>query len=137
MKTILFVDDDRIYRELCRRVFEEEGYRVFSAENGAQALSIVASQHPDVAVLDVRMPEMNGFDLADEISKLLPELPLIFYTGCDDMCAVDHRVQLAAACVDKNRGFTELAMVIGRVLSQAGQPDSFRLGVPPQSASVA
>ena len=67
MKTLLFVDDDTGFRELCRRVFEEEGYCVLLARDGAAALAMVAAQPPDVAILDVRMPAMSGLELAEEL----------------------------------------------------------------------
>jgi CheY-like chemotaxis protein len=136
MKTLLFVDDDTGFRELCRRVFEEEGYGVVLAEDGTAALETVAAGQPDVAILDVRMPEMSGIELAEELKAIAPELPIIFYTGCDDMCTMDCRCRLAAACIDKNRGFTDLAMAVTRVLSAGGGADGFRLGLPPLSSTV-
>lgn len=102
MKTILFVDDDRGFRELCKRVFQEEGYRVVLAEDGVEAFHAVAADSPDVAVLDVRMPGMTGFEVAKELSVIAPQLPVILYTANDDMCTADRRSCLAAACVDKH-----------------------------------
>ena len=136
MKTLLFVDDDTGFRELCRRVFEEEGYCVLLAQDGAAALGAVADRCPDVAILDVRMPEMSGLELAEELRTMLPHLPIIFYTGCDDMCTMDCRCRIAVACIDKNRGFTELAMAVTRILSPGRQAGTFRLGLPPLSQAV-
>ena len=65
-----------------------------------------------------------------------PQLPIIFYTGCDDMCTLDHRCRLAAACIDKNRGFTDLAIAVTRVLSLGRQAETFRLRLPPLSPAV-
>ncbi|MCE5267593.1 MAG: response regulator [Planctomycetaceae bacterium] len=137
MKTILFVDDDRSFRELFRRVFQDEGYRVLLAEDGAGAISAAGVEQVDVAVLDVRMPGMSGFEVAEQLSALAPELPLILYTANDDMCTVDARARYAMACVDKNTGFTELAMAVSRVLSPSGRRDAFRIGLPPRPATVA
>jgi CheY-like chemotaxis protein len=136
MKSLLFVDDDRGFLGLCRLVFEEEGYHVLLAEDGVQAMSIVAGECPDLAVLDVHMPRMSGLELAEELGELAPKLPIIFYTGCDDMCTMDCRCRLARACIDKNRGFTELAIAVSRILSSDPQSDSFRLGLPPLSRAV-
>ncbi len=132
VKTILFVDDDRGFRELCRRVFQEEGYRVLLAEDGLEAIHAVAAETPDVAVLDVRMPGMTGFEVAEELSQIAPNVPVILYTACDEMCLADRRSGLAAACVDKNTGFTELAVAVTRVLSPAAHRDAFRIGLPPR-----
>ncbi len=75
MKTLLFVNDDTGFRELCRRVFEEEGYCVVLAPDGAAALGMVAAHRPDVAILDVRMPAMSGLDLAEELDSVAPNCP--------------------------------------------------------------
>jgi CheY-like chemotaxis protein len=133
VKTVLFVDDDRGFRELCKLVFQEEGYRVVLAEGGAEAIHAVAAERPDVAVLDVRMPGMSGFEVAEELRAIVPQLPLILYTANDDMCTADRRSRFAAACVDKNTGFTELAIAVRRVLSAAGCGDAFRVGLPPRA----
>jgi CheY-like chemotaxis protein len=137
MKTLLFVDDDRPFRELCRRVFEEEGYRVLLAEGGVEGMDIVTVQCPDVAILDVRMPEMDGLDLAEQLRAIAPQLPIILYTGCDEMCTMDRRAGLAAACVDKNTGFTELAIAVTRILSPNRHTDLYRQGLPPLRATSA
>ena len=132
MKTILFVDDDRGFRELFKQVFQEEGYRVLLAEDGRRATGIVANEHPDVAVLDVRMPQKSGLDLAEELNALAPQLPLILYTAYDDMCLHDHRSRYASACIDKNSGFTELLLAVMRILQPARQGECCRIGLAPR-----
>jgi DNA-binding NtrC family response regulator len=132
MKTILFVDDDEGFRELFRLVFQEEGYRVVLAEDGRQAARIVAKECPDVAVLDVRMPQKSGLDLAEELHAMAPQLPVILYTAYDDMCAGDRRTRFASACVDKSSGFTDLLLAVLRVLLPVGQGDRFRIGLEPR-----
>ena len=132
MKTVLFVDDDKGFLELCKLVFQEEGYRVFLAEDGRQALGILAKEIPDVAVLDVRMPQQTGLDLAEELNAIAPQVPVILYTAYDDMCVNDRRTRFVAACVDKNSGFTELSLALIRVLLPPKQGDLFRIGLPPR-----
>jgi signal transduction histidine kinase/DNA-binding response OmpR family regulator/ligand-binding sensor domain-containing protein len=61
---ILIVDDDDSIRSLLKQELEEAGYTVQQAENGKKALESVRQSRPDLIVLDVMMPEMNGFDLA-------------------------------------------------------------------------
>ncbi len=130
MKTVLFVDDDDAFRDICRRIFEDEGYRVLLAEDGMQALGAMKVDNPDVAVLDVRMPRMSGFDLAERIKRIDPDIPIIIYTANDDICMIDGRARLAAACVSKSSDFTELALAVNRVLSPAHQGDDYRFGLP-------
>ena len=57
---VLYVDDDEASREICRRILEEEGYRVVLAQDGAEAIDVVEAESPDVAVLDIRMPRKSG-----------------------------------------------------------------------------
>ncbi len=63
-KTILVVDDEAPIRELLRQELEPLGYRVIEAQNGRQGIEVAKSSKPDLIVLDVMMPEMNGFDVA-------------------------------------------------------------------------
>jgi DNA-binding NtrC family response regulator len=131
MKTVLYVDDDEAFRKICRRIFEEEGYRVLLAEDGMQAVDVVAAESPDVAILDIWMPGKGGLDVVEEISTINPRIPIILYTANDEICMIDRRAQYAAACIDKSSDFTELAMAVSRVLSRSTQDASFRSGLPP------
>ncbi len=63
-QTILVVDDEAPIRELLRQELTEFGYQVETAENGKKALQKIRERRPDVVILDVMMPELNGFDLA-------------------------------------------------------------------------
>ncbi len=63
-KTILVVDDDANIRELLRQKLESEGYNVREAKDGVDAINQINSARPDLIVLDVMMPQINGFDVA-------------------------------------------------------------------------
>jgi DNA-binding response OmpR family regulator len=63
-RSILVVDDDPNIRELLNQEFTESGFRVRAAPNGREAVAEVRRERPDLVVLDVMMPEMNGFDVA-------------------------------------------------------------------------
>jgi DNA-binding NtrC family response regulator len=136
MKTVLFVDDDRGFRELLKRVFQEEGYRVVLAEDGLQAPRVVMKERPDVAILDLQMPRKSGLDLAEELNSIAPELPLILYTAYDDVCMSDHRTRFISAYVEKNSGFTDLLLAVLRVLQPDGRNDRFRIGLAPRSEGI-
>jgi CheY-like chemotaxis protein len=131
MKTVLYVDDDAASRELCRRILEDEGYRVVLAEDGAEAIDVVETESPDVAILDIRMPQKGGLEAAEEINASHASLPIILYTGNEDICLSDRRAQYASACISKSSDFTELALAIARLLAQGKQNTSLRLGLPP------
>ncbi len=65
--TLLVVDDDPAIRKLLEVTFEMEGYRVILAENGPAGLALAQSERPDVVLLDVMMPGMNGLEVAVEL----------------------------------------------------------------------
>lgn len=81
--TVLLVEDERSILNLCRRLVEKLGYRVFTAETPSEALSIARqSDDPiDLLISDVVLPEMNGRDLASELSKICPEIRSLFMSG--------------------------------------------------------
>ena len=78
---ILVVDDDKSTRKLLKAVLEHENYTVFTAENGEDALRVMDREHIDLAVLDIMMPEMDGY----EFTKLLREnqntLPILMISA--------------------------------------------------------
>src|SRR6476659_10033520 len=83
---ILIVDDERHNRELLEVMLKPEGFILLSAATGEEALTIVARQPPDLILLDVMMPGMNGYEVAARI-KSDPEaksIPVIMLTALDD-----------------------------------------------------
>jgi two-component system, cell cycle sensor histidine kinase and response regulator CckA len=85
--TILIVDDSRTNLSFLSSILENAGYAVITAGNGASALSAASSQHPSLILLDVDMPDIDGFD----VCRLLKEenatrnIPVIFISAMDDV----------------------------------------------------
>jgi CheY-like chemotaxis protein len=79
---VLIVDDDPDVREYAVSVFEMMGFEVLAAPDGRAALPFL-HDHQDIDLLftDIRMPEMDGTELAEEALKLRPDLPVIFTSG--------------------------------------------------------
>lgn len=79
---ILIADDDAAIRRLLRRLIETHGDWTVCADasDGHEAVDKATQLKPDVAVLDLAMPEMNGFQAAREISQTNPELPMLLFT---------------------------------------------------------
>lgn len=69
-KRLLVVEDDPDLRQLVLYTFEDEGYEVSTAANGIEALERVETEHPDVVLLDINMPLMDGATLAAELKRL-------------------------------------------------------------------
>jgi DNA-binding response OmpR family regulator len=68
-KKILVVDDEEMIRELAKDYLESKGYDVLTAADGKKGLQEAKSKKPDLIILDVNMPKMNGFQVLDELKK--------------------------------------------------------------------
>jgi DNA-binding response OmpR family regulator len=77
MKKILLVDDEKSIHLLYREELEEEGYEVHSAMDGDEALEKFESVSPDLVILDINMPGMNGIVVLRRMKELNPSLPVI------------------------------------------------------------
>ncbi|NIS59834.1 MAG: response regulator [Proteobacteria bacterium] len=68
-KTILVVDDDETQRFLCQEILADEGYNVMLAKNGREALRIIEERKPDLVILDIVMPAMDGIETLPQILR--------------------------------------------------------------------
>jgi two-component system, chemotaxis family, chemotaxis protein CheY len=86
LKSVLIVDDNMFIRQALRELFEREGdFQVCGeAENGREAIEQAEKWHPDLIVLDLSMPVMNGLDAARILRRLMPTVPLILYSAFAD-----------------------------------------------------
>jgi two-component system sensor histidine kinase ChiS len=82
----MLVDDEPANLTLLEELLRLEGYATVSAESGAEALSLARASRPDLILLDIMMPEMNGFDVCERLRKdtALQTVPVIFLTALDD-----------------------------------------------------
>lgn len=93
--TVLVVDDNDANRSLARNTLEDEGYRVVLANGGAEGIAAFERESPDCILLDVRMPEVDGFAVC-ELIRALPrgrETPLIFLTALRDVDTFDRALR--------------------------------------------
>jgi CheY-like chemotaxis protein len=81
LKSVLVIDDQEEIRALLREVLEDEGYDVFEAGDGFQAMTIVEGQNIDVAVTDLIMPDREGLETILALRKLKPALRIIAISG--------------------------------------------------------
>ncbi len=80
MTRILAVDDEPLYQHLLRVNLEKEGYEVVTAGNGEDALEMVTSRHPDLVIMDVMMPRLDGITTCERIRQF-STLPIIILTA--------------------------------------------------------
>ncbi len=81
METVLVVDDEKNYPRILGAVLEDEGFEVLTANSGAQALKILDASDIDLVLTDMKMPEMDGIDLLENIKTREPQLPVIMMTA--------------------------------------------------------
>jgi len=78
---ILIAEDDRDFGNILSQYISMNGFEVLLATDGLKAWELFKESHPDLCVLDVMMPEMDGFTLAEKIKTLSPKMPFIFLTA--------------------------------------------------------
>ncbi|MDM7325918.1 MAG: response regulator [Thermosynechococcus sp. Uc] len=121
-RSVLIVDDNATNRQIL--ALQTKGWQMKSliAENGQQALTLLKTQSPpDVAILDLQMPEMDGLTLAKEIHKIHPEIPLILLTSLGNSLGADQS-PLFHALISKPVKQSNLYNVLKDLFSHRPQP---------------
>lgn len=108
---VLVLDDDRAFTEMLRAALVEEGHWVLSATDGRAGLDLAHSSSPDVILLDVLMPKMDGPSFATEYARLPgPHAPIVVVSGASPTAVA--RVPNAAAVLAKPFELEELMGVL-------------------------
>ncbi|GAC1545225.1 MAG: response regulator [Herpetosiphon sp.] len=86
MHSILIVDDSKLVTDIVKMRLEMYGYRVNTAPNGEEGLARIAERIPDLVVLDVQMPGIDGYEVCRRVRQdpALEDLPIIMLTSMDD-----------------------------------------------------
>jgi PAS domain S-box-containing protein len=121
-ETILLAEDHDGIRETARQALADLGYRVLSASDGEEALKICETEVPDLAILDVVMPKLNGPALYRMLAKRFPGLPAIFTTGYTaEHASVDKHNTSGAAILQKPYSPAALGHLVRGALDKAMQ----------------
>ena len=94
---ILVVDDEPEVRKLMEHFLTDRGYQVRLAANGREGLAAIDSFAPDVVLLDMHMPEMDGLETLKELAVRAPGLPVIMVTVNEDVQTTSQLLQLGAS----------------------------------------
>ena len=107
---LLVVDDNRVNRLLLSRALEQNGHRVSNAENGRIAMEMLCAQPFDVILLDIDMPEMNGFEVLEAMleNKDLRDLPVNYIKIDRSFVKEVDRSELCSAIVESIQHIAEL-----------------------------
>ncbi|MEN2787507.1 cell cycle two-component system response regulator CpdR [Sphingomonas qilianensis] len=81
MIRILLAEDDHVMREYLTRALERSGYAVSAVDRGTAAIPLLETEHFDLLLTDIVMPEMDGIELAQRASEMVPDLRVMFITG--------------------------------------------------------
>lgn len=95
---ILIADDEQCVRKLIAMIMEERGYTTLTARNGREAVQLCAEYTPDIIILDVMMPQIDGFEACSQIRALDPTVPVLFLSAKGDV--VDRKTGLRMGADD-------------------------------------
>jgi DNA-binding response OmpR family regulator len=125
-RRVLLIDDDPALRQFLSQYLEQIGYGVSTASDGPTGLRILYAEHPDLVVLDVMMPILDGWQVCERIREL-SDVPIIMLTARGDESDTLKGFSLGADdYVAKPFSFAELAARISAVLSRAQQAGTDR-----------
>lgn len=115
---ILVVDDYFADRETLKSILEERGYRVVTAETGAQTLSLVKERHFNIIFLDVRLPDTNGAYIFEQVKSIDPEVAVIMMTGYSEEELVEKSICHGAyTCIYKPFNIEKILTLVGDISS--------------------
>ncbi|NTV40942.1 MAG: response regulator [Candidatus Moranbacteria bacterium] len=94
-KKILIIEDDAFIRDIYQMKFDQEGFEVFTAENGIIALKEMEQLVPDIILLDIIMPYMDGMETLRQIKEkeILKNIPIIMLTNISEKEKIDEGVE--------------------------------------------
>jgi DNA-binding response OmpR family regulator len=122
---ILVVDDEPGIRGLLATILERKGYAVLLAESGKKGLDLFRRERPDLIVLDLKMPDMDGITVLQDIRGLDFQTPVVILTGAGSEKAEKLARQLgAAAFIEKEFSLHRLGETLRRLLPHCETPSS-------------
>jgi DNA-binding response OmpR family regulator len=86
---VLLVEDDDPVRDLIGRALRANGFEVVAAASGEEALDLEPTRHVDLLLSDVMLPNQNGFEVASQIRRRSPHIPVIFMSGYYDQAVAE------------------------------------------------
>ena len=94
---ILVIDDEMVMRSLITIALQRQGYIVFNVDSPDEAIELLSVSIPDLIILDIMMPGMNGFDLCRYIRLQAPEVPIVVFSALDDAAAIENAYNAGAS----------------------------------------
>lgn len=117
-KHILTIDDEADVRELIGEALTDAGFRVTGVSTAAEALQVVHNDRPDLVITDLQLEECDGFEVAERVKAVAPQIPIVLLTGVlFDRDVVQGPVwQKIAAYVQKTTSLEQIVQTVTRHL---------------------
>ncbi len=117
---IIIAEDDTVLRDLYLRKFKTDIYDIRTASNGQEALDLVAKDKPDLMLLDINMPVMDGFGVLEKLPRASRSFPVIMLTNFDDQANRDRGKALGVDdyFVKKDMTIKSLVEMVERLLQK-------------------
>jgi len=137
--SLMVVDDSRAIQRTLQKHFTENGYRVQTAGDGQAALDLMETDRPDVVILDIRMPVMDGLEVLKRMKEIDRNVAVVMVTALEDMQTTIRAIQLGAyEYINKPIDLDKLEVIISRALESRklkeqvnrlvnGQKEEFRI----------
>lgn len=123
-QSILLVDDDQEFRKAMKKMFEKSGYIVTVAADGQKALGALSEKSFDLIISDLRMPNLNGMELMEELKRRKINLPVIFITAFGEVESYMDLMNLGAfEYINKPVKGQEILGVVRKALESASPSD--------------
>jgi DNA-binding NtrC family response regulator len=116
-RRLLVVDDDPAVLRVLTAIFVREGFEVLAAEDGEAGLALAIAHDPEIVILDLELPKLDGVQVLEHLKMTKHGLPVVMLTGRDDVKSAVHAMQLGAFdYVTKPFDPAEICLVVGRAL---------------------
>jgi len=98
MKTIIFIEDERALQTTFQNILKQEGYNVVPALDGKEGLKLVKDKKPDLVLLDLILPKIDGIEVLREVKKNeeTKEIPVIVLTNLEELKKIEEALELGA-----------------------------------------
>ncbi|WP_281255118.1 response regulator [Paenibacillus herberti] len=125
MKKVLIVDDQNGIRVLLMEVFTSEGYTTFQASNGKLALEIVRNESPDLVLLDMKIPGMDGLEILKHVKAIDRSIKVIMMTAYGELDMIKEATDLGAVMhFTKPFDIDEMRLAVNMQLRRDGENNS-------------
>jgi len=121
MAKILVAEDERDIRELVKLTLSLAGHTVFTAANGLEAIKVAQKEHPDLILIDYRMPRMNGSEAAEKFKSMeeFKRTPIAFLTARDQDAEISGMIANGVEFINKPFSIDQLTRRVTEILEKS------------------